>query len=264
MEIQSIVNLIIEVFNDVWGAIVAISSALGAVWYSWRRYRKEQEDTIDNKLTKYYDELKLESEKVKLKEKELAAEIAQLKEQNQIAVIDYITLKTKWETILGVDPEKYTPGTIAQIMQNQKNSEASLRDFVLSFPGIMWMKKRISKNNYIIEVVSREYAKKLLDVAAEETFGKRDIDFWPKEISDIFKINDEKIFVEGIGRPIKLVEKIFNPKVQSLTPDSTLDWYFIGWKWVLQLSKNDVYVCGYGDIYSSDDPFYIKTIEGEK
>lgn len=261
---QEMISLLLNLFNDIWGAVAAVGSALGAVWYSWRRYHKEQEEAVDAKLTKYYDELKLESEKVKLKERELAAEISELKEQNQVAIIDYITLKTKWETILGVDPEKYTPGTIAQIMQNQKNSEASLREFVLSFPGIMWMKKRISKNDYIIEVVSREYAKKLLDVAAEETFGKRDIDFWPEDISQIFKINDEKTYTEGIGRPIKLVEKIFNPKVQSLTSNSTLEWYFIGWKWVLQFSKTDVYVCGYGDIYSSNDPFYIKTIEGEK
>lgn len=152
-------------------------------------------------------------------------------------------LKTAEETIERLTREL----TQERIGQNKHIIPADiLRDFIDSDPGISWVKRRMTENQYVMIRCSKGYAKEILQGPPDIYDGKSDEEIWGKEVADSFVKTDEQIYKNQEG--IHLIEK---------TPKGV----FVGRKFPIRLPDGIDYVVGIGSFEKNDENSLLKFID---
>lgn len=230
------INTFAELFNVFWPILGAIGAAIGTLYMSMRRMKKEQDDAFSEKIKNYYDELKNEATRLREENQRLISEIQKM-------AVDYAIMKSKWELLLGTDPNALTLDKILELGKDQREAAQTLQKFSESFPGLLWMKKRMDDGTFIIFAVSKKYVELYLDKPVDFYIGRDDSEIFPSAVVDAHRISDEKAFKSS--NPI-IVAGEMNSEFTDVKG------YFAGWKWSIKIDDT-YYICGYGDHYLTKD-----------
>lgn len=243
------IHVLSQFFEAVWPIIVALATGIGGAWAFFKKFQKEAKDSIDNKIKSYYDAIVKDAE-------DLKSENAALIKAQQELSIDYATMKTKWDLIVGTtEPEDLTVEKLMDLGRAQRRAMDVLKEFTITFPGLLWIKRRKKNAEWEMFAISRAYTEMYLKELPEYYIGKTDSEIWPPEIAETFRKNDEEAHQRGV--PIYVEEE-----VKSTAGKVGM---FIGWKWSFKID-GEIYSCGYGTHHDKDSYKYMKekTAKDEK
>jgi hypothetical protein len=200
-----------EALANHWEKLVAVSTGLYIVFLKYIDWKNKKE-------------IKKRKEMIQDEDRDISLAI-RYKKQADIAL----------ENLVSVQMELFE--LRKELSSVYKSPEELLEKIVSECPHyLMWIKKRISKKNYIMVVVNKEYASKLLQNHPDFYKGKSDLDIWGEETAKIFSEHDELVFATQNG--IHVEEEVRN----SL---SGISGVFRGVKYPIRI-KNDNYIVGIG------------------
>lgn len=111
------------------------------------------------------------------------------------------------------DKEKELEYALTQLMElklnNSPDPEAVLKEIIDNDPGLMFAKKRVAPNRYVMLRVSRGYAALYLGGPKEFYDNKEDYEVWGTELGGLFNVADEEVYKTQLG--IHVEEKIISP-----------------------------------------------------
>lgn len=110
----------------------------------------------------------------------------------------------------------------------------ALTRMIESYPALAWA-KRWNGETWVMEILSNGYLRDIMGDDASDYVGKSDHDFWPKEVADAFKANDDAAW-EGGAMLVR--ERFAYPRTGRAGT-------FYGWKWPFEVNE-DRYVAGIG------------------
>jgi hypothetical protein len=120
--------------------------------------------------------------------------------------------------------------------------------------GIMWVKRRVSPNNFVMIRVSRGYAQKYLGGSQEAYDNLPDDRVWPKDLAQAFNNNDEQVYQKQQG--IEVNERMYGSA-------TGVTGYFRGRKYPLRVGSFDL-VFGIGDHFTDDETERLNSRAEEK
>lgn len=135
--------------------------------------------------------------------------------------------------------EKAEQDRISEAIENQTHHE--LFDIIQNLPLPFWAKERVSKDEWRMWFVNREYARQFLDNDATKYVNKTDADVWGEEVAADFFEKDTRVW--KYKRPELVVETIPDIDYIRETPSEPLpDKLVFSYKWPIQDQRN--LVCG--------------------
>lgn len=241
-------STVIAFLQEIWAVLAVIVSGAGSFWLGYRRYKREEKESVDTRLDKLYNEIKVESESLRSENNRLRDKMVELQKQQTELIVQYTQLKTKWETLLGAEHKDITIERLIEFGFRQKQLSNTLEEFMTTFPGLIWM-KLVEKDangkveNFRMSALSQRYADLFLDGNRDNYIGRLDSEVWGIEIADLFRKSSVRAY--SSRTPIHVIERIKTPK----------DGLFVMWKWSISVEGMD-YVCGYGDFHLAGTPEY--------
>lgn len=230
---------LIEIFDKVWPIVVAVFGGMGTVYAWFHNFQKQTRNSIDDKIKTYYEKIIVDAENLK-------RENVQLLETIQKLSVDHAVMQSKWELIIGADPSAFTADRLIELGKTQREAMEFLKEFTVSFPGLLWIKKRLDDGTWSMYSLSRTYAEAYLGRSPDYYVGKTDAEIWGDDAAAIFKKGDDAAYERGVA--VQVEEPLTSPYTGKTGT-------FKGWKWTLKID-DEIYSCGYGshiDIPSDED-----------
>ena len=242
------ITTIVSFLQEIWSVLAALAASIGTFYLGYRRFKREEKQNVDTRLDKLYAEIKVEAENCRNENTRLLEKMTDIQKQQTELVVQYTQLKTKWETLLGIEHKDITIERLIEFRYRQKQLASTLEEFMTTFPGLIWMKavERDSNGkvlNFRMAALSQKYADLFLDGDRNTYIGKIDAEVWGNEIAEQFRKSSLRAY--SSRNPIHVIEKIELPK-KGL---------FSMWKWSISVDGMD-YVCGYGDFFEAGTSEY--------
>lgn len=223
---------IIELFDKLWPVLVAIGGGIGTVYAWFYNFQRQTKSSIDEKIKVYYEKIIADAEHIKKENVKLLETIQKLS-------VDHAVMQSKWELIVGSDPNSFTVDRLIEIGKTQREAMDFLKEFTVSFPGMLWIKKRLPDGTWTMYSLSRVYAETYLGRSPDFYVGKSDSEIWGDTVAAIFKKGDDAAYHRGVA--IQVEEPLTSPHTGK-------SGVFKGWKWTLKID-DEIYSCGYGTHY---------------
>lgn len=236
--------------REIWEVLAIVGAGIGSFYLGYRRFRREEKVSVDERLDKFYAEIKSESQTLKDEKFKMMERIAELQRQITELLIFNTEMKTKWDTLTGLNHKDVTIDRLIEFGMRQNRLADTLEKFVHTFPGILWMKE-VEKDHtgapiqFRIFTISQTYADTYLHGDRNVYLGKLDKDIWKAETAELFEAND--VIAYNSRMPLKVVE--------PLTAVTGVEGVFVGWKWSISVEGMD-YVCGYGEHFPEGSDGY--------
>lgn len=159
-------NSILSQFNGWWQFLVGIGASGGAVvtWLATRRAsRAKQRD----------DELKVRAE--------------------------IMAIRSLLSVGFNIPVDKLTIAAVRDILTLSNQTVEEIKSFIKTTPPphVIWLKKRVGKNKYVMVQCSDHFADIFLGRPADFYEGKADDEIWPADLAKAFGEGDEKAYIDG-------------------------------------------------------------------
>ena len=195
---------ILSQFNGWWQFLVGLGGSGAAVvaWVSTRR---------STKAKRREDELKVRAE--------------------------IMAIRSLLSVGFNIPVDQLTIAAVRDILALSNQTVDEIKSFIKTTPPphVIWLKKRVAQNQYIMVQCSDHFADIFLGRPPEFYEGKADVEIWPEDLAKVFGEGDERAYIEGS----------YSENIEIYSPLTGARGRIVDIKWPYSVGQ-DHYIAGIG------------------